>query len=191
MQVGYSAVIIYVPAVCLAKVAILIFYLRLNPTKYFRISVYVILGIVWSYMIALALALIFQCNPIRKAWDPLVAGTCIPNAKLYMANSTLNVITDFLVLLVPIPMILKLHTSSRQKWIIAGLFTLGSLYAGRDSPSATTTRANFDPRTSVLSAIRTYYIHELVASPDDANWRVTTSSTLVYVSPLPVPSMPL
>ena len=118
---------IYVPAVGLSKVAILIFYLRLNPARKFRIAVYTLLFIVWGWMTAIVLATIFQCQPINKLWQPLVPGQCDITGRLFLSNSILNVITDFFVLLIPIPMVIRLQVSTRQKWVVLGLFTVGSL----------------------------------------------------------------
>ncbi|KAL8824680.1 MAG: hypothetical protein Q9170_008079 [Blastenia crenularia] len=47
----------------LTKVAILLFYLRLNPERDFRTSVYVSLALTISYVIALSLAILFEFNP--------------------------------------------------------------------------------------------------------------------------------
>ncbi|KAI4236121.1 MAG: hypothetical protein L6R40_006246 [Gallowayella cf. fulva] len=122
-----AAPIVYCPAVALAKIAILIFYLRLNPNKSFRNSVFAVLILTVGYMIALCLAIFFQCRPVAKFWNPFLEGHCVHAYDLYLWNSILNVVTDFLVLLVPIPMLRKLQVGTRQKWVIGGLFGIGSL----------------------------------------------------------------
>lgn len=78
-------------------------------------------------MTAIILATIFQCQPLNKLWQPLVDGKCPITGRLFLANSVLNVITDFFVLLVPIPMIVRLQVSTRQKMVVSSLFALGSL----------------------------------------------------------------
>ena len=128
LQWGAAANIVYCPAVALAKVAILIFYLRLNPQKTFRYSVFAVLFITVGYMIALCFALFFQCRPVAKVWNPLLEGHCVNAKDLYLWNTILNVITDFLVILVPIPMLRTLQVGTRQKWVIGLLFGIGSLY---------------------------------------------------------------
>ncbi|KAL8715743.1 MAG: hypothetical protein Q9220_000410 [cf. Caloplaca sp. 1 TL-2023] len=155
-----AAPIVYCPSVALAKAAILLFYLRLSPVKSFRYSVYATLFVVIGYMVAVDLATFFQCRPIRKLWTPAVEGTCIHVYDLYLANSILNVITDFMVLLVPLPMLRSLQVGKKQKWIIAGLFAVGSL-------------------TCILSAVRTYFIAIILKIPLDTPWHVPTSTTLI------------
>lgn len=78
-------------------------------------------------MLALCLAIFFQCNPIAKLWNPFLEGSCVHAYDLYLWNTILNVVTDFLVLLVPIPMLRKLQIPKKQKWGLAGLFAIGSL----------------------------------------------------------------
>ena len=129
-QWGAASVVIYVPAVSLTKVSILIFYLRINPTSKFRYQVFFVLFFTIGSLIALCFALIFECHPIAKFWDPLIEGKCVDVAGLYLANGILNVIADFLVLLVPIPMLVTLHVSTRHKVILAGVFAAGSSCVG-------------------------------------------------------------
>ncbi|CAL8576420.1 hypothetical protein XPA_002305 [Xanthoria parietina] len=158
---GAAANIVYCPAVALAKVAILIFYLRLNPQKTFRYSVFAVLFITVGYMIALCFALFFQCRPVAKVWNPLLEGHCVNAKDLYLWNTILNVITDFLVILVPIPMLRTLQVGTRQKWVIGLLFGIGSL-------------------TCIISVIRTYFI-AILLDKTDTSWEVPTSTSLIVV----------
>ena len=129
-QWGAASIVIYVPAVSLTKVSILIFYLRINPTSKYRYQVFFVLFFTIGSMIALCFALIFECHPIAKFWNPLVEGECVDVPGLYLANGILNVVADFLVLLVPIPMLVTLHVSTRHKVILAGVFATGSSCVG-------------------------------------------------------------
>ncbi|KAL8877571.1 MAG: hypothetical protein Q9198_004436 [Flavoplaca austrocitrina] len=156
-----ASVIIACPAVALPKVAILVFYLRVNPTQPFRYSVFAVLFITLGYMIALCLALFFQCQPIAKFWNPLLEGQCLNQEDLFLWNSILNVFADFLVLILPIPMLRKLQVGMRQKWIIGLLFGIGSL-------------------TCIVSVVRTYYV-SLLFGTTDTSWKLPTPTSLVVV----------
>ena len=160
-QWAAASVIIACPAVALPKVAILVFYLRVNPTQPFRYSVFAVLFITIGYMIALCLALFFQCQPIAKSWNPLLKGQCLNQEDLFLWNSILNVFADFLVLILPIPMLRKLQVGMRQKWIIALLFGVGSL-------------------TCIVSVVRTYYV-SLLFGTTDTSWKLPTPTSLVVV----------
>lgn len=55
-------------------------------------------------------------------------GVCINKAAFYLAAASLNVLTDWAILTLPIPVILKTSWSRRQKFLLCLLFGTGSLY---------------------------------------------------------------
>lgn len=121
------ASILYVPCLGLAKFSILILYKRLSGLKWFNACVYTIMGIVISYSISIIFALIFPCQPIAKNWDlSITSGKCIDKAGIYLATAAINVITDFLILTIPIPMVVKLKMPKWQKIGLVCMFTVGS-----------------------------------------------------------------
>lgn len=124
--------------------------------------VYVSLALCISYVIALSLTILLECNPIPKFWNPFLTGNCLDTTKLYLANTILNVIFDFIVLLVPVPMLLKLQVSTRQKMVIGALFSLGSI-------------------TCVVSAVRIYFQESLLKYKADLTWHIVTPTSLVFV----------
>ncbi|KAI4267330.1 MAG: hypothetical protein LQ337_008409 [Flavoplaca oasis] len=96
-----------------------------------------------------------------KFWNPLLEGQCLNSKDLFLWNSILNVFADFLVLILPIPMLRKLQMGMRQKWIIGLLFGVGSL-------------------TCIVSAVRTYYV-ALLFGTTDTSWILPTPTSLVVV----------
>jgi hypothetical protein len=50
---------------------------------------------------------------------------CISTEKFYTANAALNVVSDILILLLPIPIVWGLNTDKRKKVILTGLFSMG------------------------------------------------------------------
>ncbi|KAL8851457.1 MAG: hypothetical protein Q9221_003636 [Calogaya cf. arnoldii] len=125
-KVTAAAVTFYVPAVALPKISILLFYLRLNPSKGFRYSTFAVMAITFSWMISAILAQILQCSPVPKLWNPTIPGTCINPNPLYLSNSIINTLIDFLVLLLPIPMIVRLQVNTRTKLVLGAIFSLCS-----------------------------------------------------------------
>ncbi|KAL8871188.1 MAG: hypothetical protein Q9174_002929 [Haloplaca sp. 1 TL-2023] len=121
-----AAVTLYIPAVGLPKISILLFYLRLNPDRAFRYGTFAIIGITVTWIVSVVLAQLLQCNPIPKFWDPLIPGTCININGLYLSNSITNTILDILVLLLPLPMIIKLQVNTRTKLVLVAIFSLCS-----------------------------------------------------------------
>ena len=125
-QWASATVVIYVPATALPKVAILIHYLRIYPEKNFRIVVYTVLSVTVGYMIAICLVLIFRCHPLAKNWNPTLPGHCILLLP-YVWNGILNVMTDLMVILVPVPRLVAWKVTLRRKLVISVMLATGSL----------------------------------------------------------------
>ncbi|RFN48066.1 hypothetical protein FIE12Z_7789 [Fusarium flagelliforme] len=117
----------YKATVCLNKVAAILLYLRLFVTRSFRVWAYIVMGIVVGYGIGGIGATIWQCVPIAGAWNKSINATCIDSNKFWVAYATLNVVTDVMVLALPILPIVRLQTNVREKILLGGIFLLGSL----------------------------------------------------------------
>lgn len=84
-------------------------------------------GFILLYSIILFFSVIFQCNPVRGAWDFTVPSKCIKLSLEIMVMSALNATTDFLTLCLPLPLLWKLHLPKQRKIQLMGIFLLGGL----------------------------------------------------------------
>lgn len=57
----------------------------------------------------------------------MIPHTCVNIDAELVAVSVLNVVSDFLILGLPLPMLWKLHTAKKRKIELMALFLLGSL----------------------------------------------------------------
>ena len=122
------ASILYCPFLASAKLSLLFFYLRLSHIQWFRLCVYASMFLVVGYNIALVFPLIFACTPFKRNWDVTITeGSCIDRTPLYMATAVLNMATDILLLVLPIPMVVKLQMPRAQKAGLICIFGVGSL----------------------------------------------------------------
>ncbi|KAH6875140.1 hypothetical protein BKA58DRAFT_453973, partial [Alternaria rosae] len=122
------ASIIYCPFLASAKLSLLFFYLRLSHLRWFKSCVYVSMFLVVGYNIALVFPLIFACTPFRRNWDVTITeGSCIDRTPLYMATAVLNMATDILLLVLPVPMVVRLQMPRAQKLGLICIFGVGSL----------------------------------------------------------------
>ena len=113
----------------LTKTSICLLYLRIFTTlKWFRMTVHVVMGCVIVYAVASIFATIFQCSPISRVWDRSVQGSCINLTRFWYANAGANIFGDFIILLLPMPVVKKLQLPARQRWGLALVFGLGVLY---------------------------------------------------------------
>ncbi|KAM0323157.1 hypothetical protein ACHAQA_009007 [Verticillium albo-atrum] len=116
-------------ALCLTKVSVGLFLLRMTPSAKFR---YFIWGtIIFTILSATGnlLTVFFQCQPLAFTWDASIpGGQCIPPANLKFAaffNSSVSVLTDLVFALLPIPMLWNVQLNWKVKSAVAGILSLG------------------------------------------------------------------
>ena len=69
------------------------------------------------------------CRPLAFNWDSTIpGGVCGARNTVYVSAGSLNVVTDFMVMMLPIPHILKLHLATKRKIGLVLMFSLGVLY---------------------------------------------------------------
>lgn len=119
MLVGIMVVYVWTPA--LAKLSLLALYYRLNPDRKIRACIYGLAGLVFGYSLAITIVAAGPCNP-RTHTDQ----KCLTDLNLFMA--CINIITDFLILCLPIPMLRALQLPLKQKILLGLVFALGSGY---------------------------------------------------------------
>ncbi|KAI1774381.1 integral membrane protein [Hypoxylon cercidicola] len=125
LKLYYVAQAFYKLTLNLTKASILLLYLRIFLQRWFRISCYVLLGIILSYMVATTATSIWQCNPIEKAWDRSLEGRCLNVTSNWITNSSFSVGTDVFILILPMNPILNCSLPKKQKWALVIVFALG------------------------------------------------------------------
>ncbi|KAI1398484.1 integral membrane protein [Hypoxylon fuscum] len=125
LKLYYVAQAFYKLTLNLTKASILLLYLRIFLQRWFRISCYVLLSIILSYMLATTAASIWQCTPIDRAWDRSIPGTCISVTGNWYANAGFSIATDIAILVLPMQPIFRSNLPTKQKWALVIVFALG------------------------------------------------------------------
>ncbi|KAL2163270.1 hypothetical protein VTH06DRAFT_5326 [Thermothelomyces fergusii] len=112
------------------KLSILSFYLRFSVDKSFRIAVYIVMFISSGYSIPNALIFLYMCRPIRSVWDWTVPGTCINQQAIFDACNILNMVTDYMILLLPFWMLRPLRIPLSKKLGIGFVLAAGGFVCG-------------------------------------------------------------
>ncbi|CAN9248514.1 unnamed protein product [Alternaria alternata] len=120
--------VVYYSVHWVIKSAFLLFYLRLSPSKTFRIAVYIGGVLNLAILIINIMLACFQCIPFDEILHP---GThpdaiCISKLVLLIGPSVLNILEDFYILILPIHTVLKLQMSVRRKAAVLGVMAFGS-----------------------------------------------------------------
>lgn len=117
----------YKVTVGLNKAAIILLYLRIFISRSFRTAAFVAMFVIAGWTIGTVGATIGQCIPIQAAWDKNIKASCIDTDVFWIAYAVGNVVTDAMVLALPIPSILSLKLNRRDKVLLCGIFLLGGL----------------------------------------------------------------
>lgn len=127
-KIQYWVIITYNPQLGLIKASVLCFLLRLGGQKrWIRWSIYILNTVNITLMIAVLLLCIFPCSPIHYWWDKTIEGYCYPANVRYMITGAITVLTDLLVLLIPIKIIAGLQMSRRLKIGLGCILCVGTM----------------------------------------------------------------
>ncbi|KAJ5777588.1 hypothetical protein N7520_000834 [Penicillium odoratum] len=117
--------IVYYNAMVLAKFSYLFFYLRIFVTREFRILTWICMGCAASYWTGSMLQIFLICIPFEKNWDATVPGHCASQNVAFSTIGAFNLITDVMIMALPIRFIWKLQMSLGTKMALYGIFGLG------------------------------------------------------------------
>ncbi|KAI4704252.1 hypothetical protein J4E81_001317 [Alternaria sp. BMP 2799] len=127
-RITLTTTVLYSPALAFAKLSFLCLYLNLSPARGFRAGVYFTIFVVVGSCVGIVISLLAACKPFAKNIDVSVTeGQCLNKAALYIATGVLNIITDIMVIILPIPMVLRLQMSRERKIMVIGIFSVGSM----------------------------------------------------------------
>ncbi|MCJ1393209.1 hypothetical protein MMC18_006081 [Xylographa bjoerkii] len=109
------------------KLSILCLFVRLFPIRRVRIEAYILIGIVTTFCLAALLAFLLQCRPIQANWDPTIEAVCGNQAASWLGTGITNILTDVMVLALPIPSVWNLKLPRVTKIGLIGIFGVGFL----------------------------------------------------------------
>jgi len=108
------------------KSSFLLFYMSIFTTKRFRILAQLVLGLVVSWTISFFFANLFTCYPISPFIEAFYENHCVDGLALWYSMAITDIIVDFLILLMPIPVVLRLQLPFQQRIGVLAMFLLGA-----------------------------------------------------------------
>lgn len=127
-QTFYVSIVFYnIGLFCLKTTFLLQYYRTFATNKRTRTILIIASVIVAGWSISQVAVQIFICTPVAAFWDPNVKGTCIPNIPQWYINAAGNILSDIMVLTLPLPIIGRLKLRGNQKYMLMGIFCLGFL----------------------------------------------------------------
>ncbi|KAI9744936.1 MAG: hypothetical protein M1818_001862 [Claussenomyces sp. TS43310] len=119
---------LYLLSAALPKLCIIALYLRIFIQSSFRMICYVLGVAIILTFVAGGLTGTLACQPLSYMWDKTVEGGHCANLNAFFRwISFPNILTDLVMLILPLPFVWKLHASTDQKIALTTTFLVGSL----------------------------------------------------------------
>ena len=111
-----------------AKLSILTLYILVfgQANRAFRWTCHVVGAVVVTYCVICTPLYIFSCLPSgARSLEQLESGQCVPMAPLNLAIGALNIATDTILIVLPIPPLMRLQIMRRRRIALIGVFGTG------------------------------------------------------------------
>ncbi|TRX89180.1 hypothetical protein FHL15_009878 [Xylaria flabelliformis] len=111
----------------LVKASIVVLYEGIfHNIRPFRYSAYVMLGLLFAWSLSFFFANLFICFPVTALIEPFYGKKCVDRAAVFLSTLVTDLIFDILILLMPIPVVLRLHLPRKDRFGVLGMFLLGA-----------------------------------------------------------------
>ncbi|KAJ5936610.1 hypothetical protein N7466_003060 [Penicillium verhagenii] len=108
------------------KISIICFYRRVFTTPRFQQYTFALNCLIAAWGTGIFLACAGQCQPLNAYWNKSIAGHCFNANLFFIVNQAFNVLMDFVILVLPVPMIWNLHRAWQDKLALNGVFAIGA-----------------------------------------------------------------
>ena len=130
LQYIWAGELLYFPALGGVIYSALFFYIRTfyaSSPRWWRVCLWSVFGLSICWFVAGLLDDIFRCWPIRGVWDPTMQppAKCQDTFKSFIALQSTNLINDVLIMLLPLPVLIKLQMSVKKKILVCAVFICG------------------------------------------------------------------
>ncbi|KAI1860569.1 hypothetical protein JX265_009968 [Neoarthrinium moseri] len=118
--------ITYCFSMAFIKFSILSFYGTIFPSSHFHFWLWTVAAFVTSWAVSFSVVAVIQCMPIPYGWDPTItSGYCLDYGLATLIAGIFNIITDFTILCMPVPLVWKLHGNRHKKILLCLTFGMG------------------------------------------------------------------
>lgn len=119
---------LYVFTIACIKFSVLSLYATIFPQRKFHYCVWAMAAFIGAWALSGAFTALFQCTPFSHAYDPASSpdGFCINFGLQNLVSGIVNVITDFIIVGMVVPLVWKLQISRQKKWLVVVTFIIGS-----------------------------------------------------------------
>jgi hypothetical protein len=127
MKTLASGGFLYTACITCVKLSILAFYKRLFPVRPMVLAINIVAAVVILWCVVVFFVSAVVCVPFRKLWEPTVPGACIDLAQFYYGLQIPNIVTDAIILVMPLRVVWNLKMPRTQRILLMAIFMLGAL----------------------------------------------------------------
>ncbi|KAF2470544.1 uncharacterized protein BDR25DRAFT_314715 [Lindgomyces ingoldianus] len=108
-----------------ATVSLLYLYGRIFPQRWFKLTL-IYFGVFLALMTIVSLLVcVLQCIPIHKMWNSAASSGCVDFGRFALAMACVNITTDVVILIMPLPVVWGLRIRKTKKWLVSLSFIMG------------------------------------------------------------------
>ncbi|KAF2453254.1 hypothetical protein BDY21DRAFT_375043 [Lineolata rhizophorae] len=130
----YVYQIVYLVDLAVIKFSILAFYAAISSYLPYRVGVYLTMAVVAAFTVAMVFVNAFECSNPSDAWSPEFlfqeTSSCRNLHPIYFAQAGFNILTDIIIILLPMPILNKLNLKRSKKFGLLGVFSVGLIAVG-------------------------------------------------------------
>lgn len=172
---------INLPLLGVIKFSCLLSYWRIfKPNQKIRWALQASMTLLVCAYVGMFFASLFECWPLATNWEPAISrGHCLkPKGGVPYVSGTINVVSDIVVLVLPIPAIWSLKMDLRRKLRLVAIFSVGTLYVVHRLETSHQTNSRSAVVASIVRLART----PVVFVDRDRTWNLGKIETWAYVS---------
>ncbi|ORY16635.1 hypothetical protein BCR34DRAFT_97286 [Clohesyomyces aquaticus] len=121
----YAATILYILTIGLSKFSITTFFSRLTCTTLHKVVVVILSAVIVCWTIATTLGVLFQCE-LPHPWE-VFTGKCIPLLPYWVSVGVIDILTDLVMIILPIHIIWDLQMAPSKKSVVMFIFAIRSV----------------------------------------------------------------
>ncbi|KZL74681.1 integral membrane protein [Colletotrichum tofieldiae] len=126
LKIMYAQQMFYIFVQVFAKASICCFYSRVFISKRFQLATKSFMIFLFVHGLMFLLLLVFQCSPIQSIWDRSIEGRCLNITAIVYGGAACSILEDIVLIIMPIPELLKLQLGKKKKLALVFMFGLGS-----------------------------------------------------------------
>ncbi|RDW61745.1 uncharacterized protein DSM5745_10417 [Aspergillus mulundensis] len=124
----YIATVLYCPMALFTKIALLSILVRIfSPYKSRVRFIYGFLAAITIYYVIAEIVKIRMCDPVPGYWTMDPNAKCLDQRAALIADSVISMVSDILILILPLPLTWSLQMSRNKKLRVIGMLSAGGL----------------------------------------------------------------